>query len=145
MKAMKDPTRPAATDGVNAMEAAPLIIDGLGTSASSALTTIPIIVTIITTKIDILTDHKLPRSGMNMCTSLIFHTVLKCKGCEDCEEKVTREEDIYTAQQTRFAKMFWSHVGKHFSNVGWNKVMTTHKRVFKYRPHLRLIETFRLY
>ncbi|GLJ05313.1 hypothetical protein SUGI_0015830 [Cryptomeria japonica] len=66
---MKEPIRPAARDGLNAMEAAPVTIDGLGASASFALTIIIIIIIIIiTTKIDmnlnfcaapaILTDHK---------------------------------------------------------------------------------------
>ncbi|GLJ05318.1 hypothetical protein SUGI_0015930 [Cryptomeria japonica] len=40
---MKDPMRPTAKGGVIAMEAAPVIIDGLGASSSCALTAIIII------------------------------------------------------------------------------------------------------
>ncbi|GLJ05316.1 hypothetical protein SUGI_0015860 [Cryptomeria japonica] len=42
---MKDPMRPTAKEGITAMEAAPVIIAGLGASASCAFT----IITIITT------------------------------------------------------------------------------------------------
>ncbi|GLJ05315.1 hypothetical protein SUGI_0015850 [Cryptomeria japonica] len=68
---MKHPTRPAANEGIAAMEAAPLIIAGLGASASCAVTIIIIITTNIAMHSNLnaapailrggyFTDHKLP-------------------------------------------------------------------------------------